>query len=130
MTVFVVEIGEYSERGIASVFSTKDLAREYIEKCGQGDVTPWLVDEDSSVQKLMVGTCSISLDTGEITDLSESPSVAIPGFSDVSKPYQEWEHGQPIDKWWLTVHCDGGTVRAVKLATEARQAWLRERVPA
>lgn len=133
-TIYVVTSGEYSDYSINAMFSTKELADQYIAKSiAHADlnynygynVEEWELDKYAAAKELSIWGMGMLLDDGSIvegpfvfTDLGLEFTSRINQIGDNVPCYQN----RPI----VRVHSTVSAEHARKVAAEARQGWLRE----
>lgn len=131
MTIFLVTSGEYSDYHIAAVFSTQELANEYVVKMksdgDEGSVEHWETDtEKDAVLNYTSWQCGILLESGEIKEPPHaSQKLEVPFRGTVS------QSAQPVPAYQgaliSRVRSGVSAEHCLKLAAEERQRWLREK---
>lgn len=130
MKVFVVTTGCYSNYGIRGIFSTLAKAQQYMNQCiaseecwykDFNEIEKWSLDAALGEREYMRFMVGIMLDDGSVKEQYD-PQIMF---------------GLPKSRHYIaeTLYSGRGIVRAeshksaehaMKLAVEARQAWLRE----
>ena len=128
MTVYVLTSGEYSDYSITAVFSSKQLAEQYIaktnEKYRDWNIEEWVLDEEVLAQNIQVWHVGIALDTGEVLEQTEFIRL-------LSRPFRgrvaQTNIKVPFYGGRLMTRVESGVSgeHALKLAYEARQKYLR-----
>ena len=128
MTVYIVTAGEYSDYGISSVFSTKELAETYANEFNKihpyespTSVEEWEVDQDVEIRCVKTWVCRLDLKTGDCYTEHEGVGLARPGRKGYVVRYGL--QGKDAD---VAATSYESAAHARKLAIEDRQAYLRE----
>jgi len=130
--VFVVTTGCYSGYSIKGIFSTEEKARQYMKNCETSeecwdkyfnDLATWTLDEALREENYTRHDVGIMLDTGEVR---EGPSTI--EFWGIPQPQTYVSESVPAYKGRGIVRAEShiSARHAMKLAVEARQAWMRE----
>ncbi len=115
--IYVVTTGEYSNYRILGLFSTETLARAFIERYGDGDITEWLLDERVDDANRTVYGCSLFMNNGALDRRWTAKEFCAADFSE----------GRPHAGAFYAVGRSAiSQAHADKLAAEFRQAYLRE----
>jgi len=125
MLVYVVTTGCYSDYGIEAIFSSKEKAKELLERLERAEedypnIEEWTLDsirEEHQKDAIEVNTCSLRLSTGNLL------------YSSTYKLFNPTKEGYEIAERIDRV--DGVSYKSIehaqKLAVEGRQAWLRKK---
>lgn len=129
-SVWVVQKGSYSDRRIIGIFSSEEAARDYLgdalpDDRMEYDVEGWKLDALKEERLVKVYHAFVEADgtAGPEDRYSYDYMVVSPDWCDSSHP-KSYPNG------YTTSACGKSTrsfEHAMKLAVEARQAWLRER---
>ena len=139
MTIYVLTTGEYSDYRICSVCSTREKAEtlraEYVKVESAADIEEYELDKEVGSTAQGIFVVCINLADGTVFNGSHPPGnsaepctsleVCTNEYRSIGEPYTAWWKGQELGKH-IRVSAAGSLKRAVKLATEARQAYLRE----
>lgn len=143
--VYVVETGEYSGRMIEGIFSTQQLAEEWIAKNGgKGAWEKYDLDQHASDVQLITYHAVIDVGTGQLWPVREGNAQDYrcclshpPRFEAVAaddkrlEPLQQ-DQGRVSDvreiypQNTIAANSNKSQDHANKLAIDARQAWLRQ----
>ena len=128
-SVYVVTEGEYSDYGIVGIFSTTDLAIEFIQKRGSTrstTVQKWEIDE--KVRHVVKNEYSSKIDfiTGEIVERDVSQQFVSPHERAMETTLSQW-YGDETYRYSRTLSYQSPE-HADKLAIELRQKFLRENI--
>lgn len=123
MIVYVVTAGCYSDYGIEAIFSTRELAEDYIvanpkKYSGYNDIAEWTVDERAGWVPRKGWYLHLGLSDGSVGNKGSETSTADPNARN-EEPYFMPDYVR-VTSYVSAEH-------ALKLAVEARQAWLREK---
>lgn len=126
MTIYVVQSGEYSDRGICGIFSTSELAQKWIDENDKSaDIKEFEVDERDGERMVESYECIIDYHTGRvISETSYQAAVKQNGqYLHIDAQYRGYV-------WGCNDACIGRSIEspehAMKLAVEKRQAELRK----
>lgn len=112
--VYIVTCGEYSDYGIAAVFSTKEQAYEYVD-CHGTDFRVEEYDADLPVEK-KESIWEVFINTETHSVLRCESGIYGPGVNDIIRLYEVYGKGS-VPYMSLYIQCD--TVkRACKIASE------------
>lgn len=135
-TVYVVTSGSYSDYGIHAMFSTKKLAQEYIDKAKdsasyeywaiKANIEEWKLDSESKAQTFDLWHVGLLLDDGSVVEPNRG-SRSVFGVKCKSLVRQCGDK-VPCYKMRPIVRVESSVSaeHAMKIAVEARQAWLRK----
>ena len=131
--VWIYTEGSYSDYHVEAVFSTKEKADAYAAQCGEyGGVDEWDVDEFADHVRRPWWVCEIDLETGDLVRAREGSEVISPH----ERGSEESGTGTSYDptSYNLRDVASGKSFvskdHAMKLAVEARQAYLRKQAEA
>lgn len=131
MKVFVVTSGEYSDYCICAIFSSRRLAKAWVDLHDGDDYGPnfdiaeWVLDGEAGAERVTVHGCGIFLDSGKIIEGPwQEVRVCKPFRGNVTQraikpPCYSGMAMSRVESGVSKEHC-------LKLAAEERQAWLRE----
>lgn len=125
-TVWIVTEGCYSDYHIEGVFSSRELAEAYAQtiKGGEVNIAEWDVDAQSKTVWRRAHVVHLSAETGEVVDtctFDTHVSPATRGWAE-SRAYGD----DPPSRGVFMAESYISPEHALKLAVEARQAWLRQ----
>lgn len=140
MKAYIVTSGCYSDYSIHGVFSSQKLAQEYIDKANaarsedcwpscssDANIEEWAVDEECEAKAYAEHSVGLLVGSGEVI---EGPHVAskfgIPSSRSYVSENVPYVNGKDIAR---AESCKSAK-HAMKLAVEARQAYLRNKVVA
>ncbi len=139
MKVFIVHFGAYSDRYTAGVFSTQELAQQYIAKHGDqgdGDIDEFEIDEYATHVR---GTCYmalIDLEGGNILEQKSWPYIHDPHVRSAPPEINDFRSQQKSlgafsvpSFGYLSAEVNSyvSADHALKLAAECRQSYLRQK---
>lgn len=127
MRVYVVTVGEYSDYHTEGIFSTREFAERFCsELIAIGDtpnIDEWVLNQRSNDRAMKVYVVTIDMQTGQVQELGSAVRVVDPRYTNTVS-FQRW-----CGKELHTVKQIDSAVsleHAIKVAVEARQAFLRE----
>jgi hypothetical protein len=146
-TIYVVTSGSYSDYGINAMFSTRELAQEYIDKAiaakdadgeeynvsgvywaGDAQIEEWSLDEQRDAAVTTKWRVGMLLDDGSVPEGPYEQKE----FESVSKEsvVEQYDANVPCysNRPIVRVISYKSAEHALKLAAEQRQKWLREKV--
>ena len=126
-TIYIVQEGEYSDRHIEAVFSTRELAESYVSnRQPNADIQEWAVDCEKDAIERTLYRVTIGED-GNVLHKSDTTcfdSVMVNPASGIKSQQKEFNRARY--KWYFAGHSFQSYEHAHKLAVECRQAWLKE----
>jgi hypothetical protein len=126
MQVFIVTSGCYSDYGIEGVFSDEQKAIAFKtefekDKNSEADIEAWDVDKRAEEVARLVYTAIIKTPSGDVLSCNAKGEMVSPNQRATPKPDL-----QRHNALWSTGESAVSPEHAMKLAVEARQAWLRK----
>lgn len=133
-TVYVLTSGEYSNYMIHGVFSTREAAERVMGRMGPDmEVEEYILDDLVRHENGPVWTAAVRLGDGDVPTTKDGA----PWYPPDQRPDTQFRHPTRADPVRYVHHWDGGRSvvvsspisyeHALKVATEKRQEWLRER---
>lgn len=121
MIIYIVQSGEYSDRGICGIFSTSELAQKWIDENDKGAyIEEWGIDERDGERRAELFECILDYHTGRVVNETS--------YETAVKQNGQFLHGKAQHRgytWGCNDACVGRSIEspehAMKLAVEIRQ---------
>jgi hypothetical protein len=133
LTLFAVASGEYSDYGINAIFSTKELADKYIEasvlaaRYGRTEkyfIEEWELDMYTNPTAALLNQAWIDVGTGDVRTVGSNSYKQV--FAGPRKCMVQLQTDFRNANRTIYVQSPVSVEHAVKVATEARQAYLAD----